>query len=376
MIVVVDANVIVEDPNLRSEVWKHLTVAVGRRRVRVLVPEIALEEAVAKRRQKLKLIGRTLRENAGRAPAEVRELAIQAQSECQRIGEEYEQNLRDIWAEGGFEIMPTSTAAHVDVARRAIKRVRPFNAQGNGYRDTLHWLTLLDVARQAPYEQVTFVTSDRIFSTKSNTLFPSLIDEFQTVSKSTVTLLLKLGDLEVPGHYITEPRDAPEYENSLKARLLALLDTENALSKIHTVGVTLPWSDWDELHNVAGLDFTSITARRVDNQTTSELQFEATATFTIRGTYINDDLEAPQTSTRYADLEVRITGVATTLNTNDVATLREVDATHIGEDLILVDEIKHASSIGLNMVKRLELEQIFGTTAVKRVENKLARSVL
>ena len=47
VLVILDANVIVSDPMLRGSIWPQLTDAIPGGRVEVLLPRIALEEAIA-----------------------------------------------------------------------------------------------------------------------------------------------------------------------------------------------------------------------------------------------------------------------------------------------------------------------------------------
>ncbi|WP_141381296.1 hypothetical protein [Microbacterium lacticum] len=47
MLVILDANVIVSDPLLRGSIWPQLADAISGGRVEVLVPRLALEEAIA-----------------------------------------------------------------------------------------------------------------------------------------------------------------------------------------------------------------------------------------------------------------------------------------------------------------------------------------
>lgn len=373
-----DANAIVADPNLGAGVWKQLEHAVSAGRVRVVAPEIALEEASAKRAQTLRAIGRKLREDSKYAPAEVRSLVLQAQDEAARLANEYEQTLRSTWAGSGFDIVSTAQAAHLTVARRAIRRIRPFNDQGNGYRDTLHWLTLLEIAHQSPDEDITLVSNDGIFSTKTNELVPSLVDEFQSVSSASVSLCRQLSQLVVPGHYVSDPVDAHQYAASLGGRLIEELSEDYSLRRIRTSGIYAPSSDWDDLLKVTDLNFTSIMSRNVENQADPDIQFIATANFTVRGTYLteNDDSEAPQVITHDVEMPVQLSGIATTRHADQVGALRDLEAVHTGDDLMLVEAIKRAGWKGLRPALRAELEQVFGEAAVTRVEEKLFGSAI
>jgi hypothetical protein len=375
MIVLVDANVIVADPNLRSDTWDQLTKARARGRARVFMPEIVLEEAVAIRGRALRSLGKKLVHEAAYAPSAVFELVKQAQSAARSIADGYEDTLRGRWTELGFELATTSNAAHLEVARRAIARRRPFDDQGGGYRDTLHWLTLIDLAARSPREEFVLLTNDGIFATKQNVLLSELSAEFSAVNAGTIALCRALGDLMVPGHFSTDPVEATEYEPSLRTELIALLNSEYVLQQIYSPGLGVPFSDWDEIVAVRHLNFETITSREIQQQTQPELRFSATASFTIRGTYIHDvESGSPELSTKELDMAVKVTGNATTLDATSVGNLRDVHAAPIGDDPLLEEAISIAGRPGLDPVRRMELESNFGSAAVVRVEDNYHRA--
>jgi hypothetical protein len=373
MIVFVDANVIIGDPSLNLEEWQQLRSAVAAGRVIVTVPEIAIEEAIAKRRQNIRAIGRKLVEEAKWAPREVKDIVRNAHRESLILAENFDETFRRSWASHGFQITPTANPDHLDVARRAIHRERPFNDQGNGYRDTLHWLSLLEMARKSPHERFVFVSGDGIFADKQNRLQMELTNEFQKVSSASVVLCRKLSELEIPGHYTSPPADSPQFEDALRNRLLEELAMEHALRRIRTVGVSIPAADWEDLQGVFDLHFLTITSRNVENQLAPELQFTATATFLIRGTYLsdNDDLDAPEIFTHDVEMPVQISGVAEARTGDEVGLLRSLNAVLLGDDLNLREELRKTGRRNPGIGNRDELEEVFGHAAVARAEREL-----
>jgi hypothetical protein len=337
MIVLVDANVIVGDPNLHSEIWTQLTEAVQRRGVQVYLPEIALEEAVAKRRQGLKALGRKISASADKAPRAAQDLARDAQEACMAASAEYAERVSRTWEQAGFKILQTAQPSHVEVARRAIKRERPFNEQGGGYRDTLHWLTLLSLASENPHDAVVLVTGDKIFSNKAGQLMPELQTEFGAVSAASILLCTDLDALEVPGHYASDPVLTSDYDSSLRQRLLSFLSEEYALRNMKTVSVYVPYSDWDDLTQVHELQIEAVTSRQIERVSHLELQFRASAVFSLRGTYIhNDEPDFPEISTKDFDVHVELTGMADTLDAREVGALRTVQAVNVGQEPMLL----------------------------------------
>jgi hypothetical protein len=337
MFVFVDANIIVGDPQLRHPVWAQLREAVGLGHVHVVASEIVFDEAVSTYRRSLKTIRRELLEKVQFAPSGVKAFVEQARDECNIIAERYEAALPALWAEHGFEMVKVASTSHGEVARRATTRTRPFNDQGGGYRDTIHWLTLLKLAAEHPREAFVILTNDRIFASGAF-LQRSLVQEFEGINQAGIILKRKLQDLEVPGHYETAPEIVHGYESSLLARLKELLGEEYALHKIRTSGLSVPSSDWEELLRASRLELSYVTQRRIQRQELPELQFHASAVFTIRSNYIiDDDPQTMEIGTQDVDMQVEMTGIASILSRSEVGTLRDVEAVHVGQDLIYAD---------------------------------------
>lgn len=370
VIVFVDANMILADPELRSGVWGQLKTAVAAGHVQVVAPEIAIDEAIVRRSQTLRSIGRKLREAAKSAPEELRDLAVHAQTRARELADGYGTLLNATWEAHGFRVVQTVEAGHVEVARRAARRIRPFNDQGNGYRDTMHWLTLLEVARQSPNVRVTLLSNDGIFATRDDKLLNALEIEFQESNQAGIVLCRRLTKLEVPGHYTSEPVEARQYEVSLENMLLLALVDENVLRQIRTSGVFVPYSDWDEILMVTDLELPKITTRAVGNQSHPDLQFEATAMLLVRGNYIHEEngLDEPQLTTKDVEMPVRIAGLATAITSTEVSDLRDLEVVNTGDDLMLIDTIRGAGKRGLAPNIRAELVEMYGETAVSRVE--------
>jgi len=349
MIVVVDANVIVGDPHLKSLPWSQLSEAAKARRVRVVAPEIAIREAITRRKKHLVSVGDKIKAASRLAPAEAKELASQARAACVRSGEEYEAKLRKSWELYGFELVGAPNISHTEVARRAMLRILPFDQNGNGYRDTLHWFTVLELAKQYPTEKITLVTNDGIFATKNGSLAPHLVDEFDGHSDADITLCKSLGAIDVPGHYVTDPVDAPEFEDSLRTRILQMLSGEDALRDIRTTGISVPDADWISLVKVSDLAFNYIRARNVERQSEPELRFRATAKFKVNASYVLDDGEDLELAHQPVDIEVGLDGTVATLGNNKVGTILDLEAYRRGFDPERMIKSIRAATVGLDV---------------------------
>ena len=78
--------------------------------------------------------------------------------------------------EAQANVLPYPETAHASIVRRAISRQRPFDEKGSGYRDTLIWLSVLEIAG-ATDMNVVLVSGDSDFKDDADNLHPDLINE-------------------------------------------------------------------------------------------------------------------------------------------------------------------------------------------------------
>jgi hypothetical protein len=164
VLVVLDTTVLLADVDLRSVGWRVLVQATAAWDVRIAVPEIVVLEAVAGYRRfvddtvaglnklyerHLPRVGRKMEDSGDAAKAVLLEAA-----------ESYEDQLRQTLAELSVQLAAPAEVGHLEVARRATSRQRPFDANGSGYRDTLNWLTLITLAKAHEAEHVIWVSDN------------------------------------------------------------------------------------------------------------------------------------------------------------------------------------------------------------------------
>ncbi|MGW4774226.1 PIN domain-containing protein [Nocardia sp. NPDC004278] len=160
IIIVIDANILVSSPRLRTRAWRNLIEQRSNWGIRFIVPEVALMEAVKNVRE---LWEEELRKVKRLKVAEFG-LDVDKQAWIDTIQakvEDYEQDLRALLNEIGAEIVAPPAVDHMDLARRSAAGRAPFSAKDKDcYRDALIWHSVLETARHNLDDQVWFVSDN------------------------------------------------------------------------------------------------------------------------------------------------------------------------------------------------------------------------
>ncbi|NQW90326.1 DUF4935 domain-containing protein [Curtobacterium sp. VKM Ac-2861] len=212
MILVPDANAIVPNPQLQGGTWRAITTAIRDGALTVVVPRIVAAEVTGKVRQNRR--DQRPRVDVHRAPDEVKQAVRAAADEVERWASQYDATIY-LEAEG-VTIRDTPVVPHDEVAQRAIDRGKPFNEDGGGYRDALHWYTVLDLAREFPHEEIVFISKDLAYrNNKGADLHPELRDEIDAIlTTGTIRICKTLNDFVPPQKYSSsEDRVVPEAEH-------------------------------------------------------------------------------------------------------------------------------------------------------------------
>jgi len=118
----------------------------------------------------------------------------------------YPAQLRARLKEVGVHLRKAPKSPHADLVGRAIERRRPFDENGSGYRDTLHWMIVLDVVDER-YEEtdIVFVSAGRrafgAAGKADKELHPHLVAELEVrdVSQPYFRWVQEITNLVVPG---------------------------------------------------------------------------------------------------------------------------------------------------------------------------------
>jgi len=147
--VIVDANLIVQrDWRIGRPWWSVLLGLCATNQIDLVVPEVVIREVVGRFGQELASPAR-----------ELKKLGLNVESEQEKTL--YEVELRRTLVESGATIADSEPISVLDLATRAVRRARPFNDQGNGFRDSLIWMHVLEAARGE--RSVVFLSNDSGF---------------------------------------------------------------------------------------------------------------------------------------------------------------------------------------------------------------------
>jgi len=150
------------DPHCQGTSWRVLAAGAAHWDVQVYIPEVALLEAVAGYQRDVDKAQQALQGWAGKYSGRLGLTAAhdETQATLTKASASYPDKLRGLLDTLGATILPPPDTPHLTLVERAVNRRRPCDDHGNGYRDTLNWLTLLDLASQHTEERIVWVSDN------------------------------------------------------------------------------------------------------------------------------------------------------------------------------------------------------------------------
>jgi predicted nucleic acid-binding protein len=159
MDIALDTNIVIANPLLRGTPFSIVSDYLRKTNSRSLISAVVfleLEAHVRREVQALKNRARKVNDTFGIALLSYAELCPTAQAA------EYIQNLKARLSEVGYVELPAADSYLTPVLKRAANRDKPCNQKGNGVRDSVTWLSLLDFARRTG-RPIAFLTRDGDF---------------------------------------------------------------------------------------------------------------------------------------------------------------------------------------------------------------------
>ncbi|MGN7969309.1 PIN domain-containing protein [Microbacterium sp. 22296] len=299
MLVVVDANILMKDWFLRDRKWDAASAAIKAGRLRLVLPSVARLEVIGGYRRhvedKVKQVASALRKSSPKARRAAEALLAVYTAEEQGYPAALDARLREV----GFEIARPADEDHLAIVQRAVDRVAPFDERGEGYRDTLIWLTALDQLEDDPFHRLTFLSDDAIFTKRQN----ELREELQCLNaEGDLTVLRSLTGIEFPGEYEDGPFDLSRLGFGLDA-------IEDAIAEALTGADITPWTppgpDYADVSrvNAVSLAESGVIVRKRYGENVFDLTVEATADIDADVLIIrvasDGELEARNTTARW-----------------------------------------------------------------------------
>ena len=186
MDIILDSNIYRSDFLLRSSDFEILLDYLGRTDSSIYFPQIVLDEI--KELHKRALRERVL--NVNKANNNLKLLltdeskitalpVLDENIECDLYIEYIKKKLKI----SDRHILPPKDSYFPEVTRRAIKREKPCGEDGQGFRDTIIWLTLKDFCLASKEQQITFISNnDKDFANADKTdLHDSLVKECESL---------------------------------------------------------------------------------------------------------------------------------------------------------------------------------------------------
>jgi hypothetical protein len=248
VIVLLDANVLMADPFCSGIAWKVLALGKPRWGVTVKIPKTALLEAVAGFQREIGYALEGLDKwHARYGRLRLKEHHAAASAGCTRAGEEYGERLESILGTLQAEIVDIPGVSLDELAARATRRQRPCDSKGDGFRDTLNWLTVMKVATDNPDEKIAWVSNDTgdFADDSGQALHPELAEELASAGlDDRVIFVPELKQLalmlaETPEERLTEVRKQLQ-EATLRGFVRHVLHTQvGKLIERHQLGVPL-----------------------------------------------------------------------------------------------------------------------------------------
>jgi PIN domain len=291
MLVLLDTTALMSDPTCGGVAWRILANAASAWNVQVHVPEVVLIEAIAgyQRRVAEAAVGLTRWADKHAGPLGLSDVHRISDRALADAASAYPARLREFLASLNAAVVEPPEVAHATLVERAASRRRPCDNQGDGYRDTLNWLTVLSLASEYPDQEIVWVSDNtQDFGTDDGTgLHEDLVAELAEVNadkrvrwiRTLPELVLMLAGEHAPG--------APADLAAIQARLRDEALSAFIEAKVLAAAVGNPLSP-----RRCGLPTATISAKILAIGEANELHFTVRGSVADNEAIVEFDLEA------------------------------------------------------------------------------------
>ena len=226
---VVDANIIIAEDFGRSVRFRTLLAASTTLGYKVYVPRLAITETVAKFSREFGKEFKSARSILGQLS---KLLGVRFETGIAHLDQEAETAAFEnaLVAKLNYHQVTQlhyPDISHADVVRRAVSRKRPFDQNGSGYRDTLIWLSALNLASQTD-GKIILVSKDEDFG-KSDVLHSDLINDLVEAGHAKEKVALSSSLSNIIDEDIRPKLKAVLLENPLETLANLNIDAKEAI---------------------------------------------------------------------------------------------------------------------------------------------------
>jgi hypothetical protein len=195
MKLVLDTNIFCADYRLQGNAFRILFEVANKIGAEIFVPQVVFEETIGKFQSTYQDVSLKL-EKATRDTERLlgEKLSTENTKEIDKIVNDYQNFLSKKLSDNNVNLLPYPQIEHKLIVARAIKRKKPFKENGDGYRDTLIWYSLLELAR-GNKSTIAFVTGNSSDFGKQ-TLLPDLQNDLDenNISSNTISIISTLDE--------------------------------------------------------------------------------------------------------------------------------------------------------------------------------------
>jgi hypothetical protein len=160
MYVVFDSAVLIADYRLRSIHMKALLEQSRNETHTIAIPNLVFDEVVNKWREHAEIMVRSWEKVVDNADRLLLDKLYEAPPDLDLLTNEYSTWLKDQLDAHGIRWLDIPRVTHLELARKAVAKTKPFAPSGAGYRDALIWESVKELASESVGE-VIFVSFDK-----------------------------------------------------------------------------------------------------------------------------------------------------------------------------------------------------------------------
>jgi len=181
--------------------WQALALGAAPWNLTIIVPEVVLAEAAGNYQRSVSEAMAGIHKWSDRHSSRIggTHFTRATRDALEEAASTYPDRLRAVLLDLKVEIAPPPAVPHLTTVERAAGRRRPCDNDGDGYRDTLNWLTLLQLVTDRTHEDLVWVsnnTKDFGDETASFKLHPDLLAELAAAgAEDRVRWVHNLSDL-------------------------------------------------------------------------------------------------------------------------------------------------------------------------------------